>query len=81
MRPPQTYLTGQRVPRSADYVCNMCGARQSFREGEIFGPCGVCGEHARAWTLAQEKRPRHSSQRKPAMTGWDGGSNREETDS
>lgn len=51
---PRTYLTGQEVPRAGTYVCNMCGTRQHLGSGAIFGPCRVCGEHANAWTKAQD---------------------------
>jgi|GEM_PF-3138914 len=51
---PQIYLVGQEAPRSADYVCDMCGTRQTFQKGDTLGRCRVCSWHVNAWTLAED---------------------------
>ena len=54
-----TYLRRQRVPASGGYICNTCRTRQIFREGDLFGPCRVCGRHANAWTRDEDQKRCH----------------------
>lgn len=54
MMEPRTYLVGQEVPRTGEYVCNMCGTRQVLKHGDRFGACRVCADHAIAWTSAED---------------------------
>jgi hypothetical protein len=39
------YQTGEKVPETGMYVCQMNGTEKSFREGETFDLCPVSWEN------------------------------------
>lgn len=36
------YRWGQKVPKTADYLCKDCGYVETFKEGSVFPICEVC---------------------------------------